>query len=53
VINSFYKLDSLYVNSYAKTTGKRIWMIGPTLLCNRNLNEMSSRGNKASIDEDD
>jgi flavonol-3-O-L-rhamnoside-7-O-glucosyltransferase len=53
VVNSFYELESLYVDSYAKTTGKRIWTTGPMLLCNRNLNEMSSRGNNASIDEDD
>lgn len=53
VVNSFYELESSYVDSYAKTTGKKIWTIGPMMLCNRNTNEMSDRGNKASIDEDD
>ncbi|XP_078149229.1 UDP-glycosyltransferase 73C12-like [Carex rostrata] len=53
VVNSFYELEPLYVDSYAKTAGKKIWAIGPMLLCNRNTNEMSERGNKASIAEDD
>lgn len=53
VVNSFYELEPLYVDSYAKTAGQKIWTIGPMLLCNRNTNEMSGRGNKASIDEDD
>ncbi|KAF3328508.1 UDP-glycosyltransferase 73C6-like protein [Carex littledalei] len=53
VVNSFYELEPLYVDSYTKTAGKKIWTIGPMLLCNRNTNEMSGRGNKASIDEDD
>ncbi|KAJ4733153.1 Glycosyltransferase [Rhynchospora pubera] len=53
VVNTFHELESLYVESYAKTAGKKIWTIGPMLLCNKNIHEFSSRGNKASINEED
>ncbi|KAJ0987962.1 hypothetical protein J5N97_006318 [Dioscorea zingiberensis] len=51
VVNSFDELETPYVECYQKTTGKKVWMIGPLSLSNKNFSDMAARGNKAAIDE--
>uniref|UniRef100_A0ACD5VKV5 Uncharacterized protein n=1 Tax=Avena sativa TaxID=4498 RepID=A0ACD5VKV5_AVESA len=51
VINSFEELETLYIESFKKVTRKKVWTIGPMCLCHRNINTMSTRGNKASVDD--
>ncbi|XP_042504519.1 UDP-glycosyltransferase 73C12-like [Macadamia integrifolia] len=52
VINSFYELESSYVDEYQKLTGKKAWCVGPVSLYNREASDKAERGNKAAIDED-
>ncbi|GAB4852923.1 hypothetical protein Ancab_017120 [Ancistrocladus abbreviatus] len=51
LINSFYELESAYVEYYKKHVSKRAWLIGPVSLCNRNVEDKANRGQKAAIDE--
>ncbi|XP_002518717.2 scopoletin glucosyltransferase [Ricinus communis] len=51
IVNSFYELESGYVDYYRNVLGRRAWHIGPVSLCNRNLEEKSQRGKEASISE--
>ncbi|KAI3447533.1 hypothetical protein Pfo_004198 [Paulownia fortunei] len=50
VVNSFEELEPWYLEGCKKERGK-VWCIGPVSLCNKELSERSSRGNKAAIDE--
>ncbi|KAJ4780337.1 Glycosyltransferase [Rhynchospora pubera] len=52
IVNTFLEMESLYIDSYEKLTGKKAWAVGPTCLYIRDLKQMNSRGNKASIDEE-
>lgn len=51
VVNSFYELEPAYAEHFRKVLGRRAWHIGPVSLCNRSLEDLSSRGKQASLDE--
>lgn len=51
VVNSFDDLEPLYREYYQNAAGMKAWTIGPLLLSNRDVVDIVSRGNKASIDE--
>ncbi|OWM70442.1 hypothetical protein CDL15_Pgr011918 [Punica granatum] len=52
IINSFEELETEYVKAYKKTNeGTRSWCIGPVSLCNKNMLDISQRGNRSSEDE--
>ncbi|EOA30451.1 hypothetical protein CARUB_v10013576mg [Capsella rubella] len=51
LVNSFYELESTYVDFYRSFVAKRTWHIGPLSLSNRELAEKAGRGKKANIDE--
>lgn len=51
VTNSFYELEPLYVDSYQKRIGKRVWTIGPMFLCNSDRSTIADRGAKASVNQ--
>jgi UDP-glucosyl transferase 73C len=51
VMNSFQELEPLYIESFEKIRGKKVWTVGPMCLCNRERNIMAARGNQASMDE--
>ncbi|KAI3512157.1 hypothetical protein L1887_19386 [Cichorium endivia] len=53
VVNSFEELEPKYVEEFAKVTGKKVWCIGPVSLCNKSLQDMAERGNKAAINKHD
>ncbi|XP_059306976.1 UDP-glycosyltransferase 73C3-like [Lycium ferocissimum] len=50
LINTFEELEPWYVDAYKKVVNK-VFCIGPVSLCNKEMDEMVDRGNKASIDE--
>ncbi|OWM82461.1 hypothetical protein CDL15_Pgr002035 [Punica granatum] len=51
IINSFEELETEYVEAYRKTNeGARSWCIGPVSLCNKNMLDISQRGNRSSED---
>lgn len=50
LINTFEELEPWYVDSYKKVVNN-VFCVGPASLCNKKLDEMVDRGNKASIDE--
>ncbi|KAM0947472.1 putative flavonol 3-O-glucosyltransferase [Dioscorea sansibarensis] len=52
VMNSFYELEPEYVNYYRTVLGRRDWYVGPVSLCNDNIFDMSTRGDKPVIDKD-
>ncbi|KAG6534562.1 hypothetical protein ZIOFF_008465 [Zingiber officinale] len=49
-VNTFDDIEAVYVESYQKMIGKRVWTVGPLCLCNRDATHMIARGNKAAID---
>ncbi|KAL8474652.1 hypothetical protein ACS0TY_031191 [Phlomoides rotata] len=52
VINSFYELESDYVDHYKNVLGKRAWNIGPLPLCNNGAQDkFSQRGKQSAIDQ--
>ena len=52
VVNSFYELESKYVDYFKNDLGKKAWAIGPVSLCNRDEADKSERGQAASVDEE-
>ncbi|MCD7468889.1 hypothetical protein HAX54_007436 [Datura stramonium] len=50
LINTCGELENWYVDSYKKAV-KKVFCVGPVSLCNKEMDEMVDRGNKASIDE--
>ncbi|WMV44630.1 hypothetical protein MTR67_038015 [Solanum verrucosum] len=50
LINTFEELEPWYVDSYKKVVNN-VFCVGPVSLCNKEIDEMVIRGNKASIDE--
>ncbi|GMN39277.1 hypothetical protein TIFTF001_008507 [Ficus carica] len=46
VVNSFEELESEYVKEYKKTTGKKVWCVGPVSLCNDDDLDKAQRGNQ-------
>lgn len=53
IMNSFYELESEYVDHYRNVLNGRAWHIGPLSLCNRSLEEKAQRGKQTAIDADD
>ncbi|XP_051146569.1 scopoletin glucosyltransferase-like [Andrographis paniculata] len=54
VINSFYELESDYIEHYRNVLGRRAWPIGPLLLANNiNRSSRAHRGKQSSIDVDE
>ncbi|KAK6140121.1 hypothetical protein DH2020_026119 [Rehmannia glutinosa] len=53
VVNSFEDLEPEYVKGYSKAKGEKVWCVGPVSLCNKDNLDLSHRGNKASINEQD
>ncbi|KAI4295673.1 hypothetical protein L6164_035692 [Bauhinia variegata] len=51
VINSFYELEPSYANYLRNEMGKKVWIIGPVSLCNRNAADKTERGKLSTIDE--
>nr|UHH90486.1 UDP-glycosyltransferase [Nicotiana benthamiana] len=51
VFNSFYELETDYVEHYTKVLGRRAWAIGPLSMCNRDIEDKAERGKKSSIDK--
>nr|XP_019702963.1 UDP-glycosyltransferase 73D1-like [Elaeis guineensis] len=51
LVNSFDDLEALYIESFQKAIGKKVWTIGPMSLYNKDVADMAARGNLASIDE--
>ncbi|KAG1335550.1 UDP-glycosyltransferase 73E1 [Cocos nucifera] len=49
--NTFDDLEALYIESFRKAIGKKVWTIGPMSLYNKDVADMAARGNLASIDE--
>ncbi|XP_043702010.1 UDP-glycosyltransferase 73C3-like [Telopea speciosissima] len=50
LINSFYELETCYVDEYQKLMGKKVWCVGPVSLYNKEASDKAERGNKAAID---
>nr|XP_043610697.1 UDP-glycosyltransferase 73E1-like [Erigeron canadensis] len=50
VVNSFHELEPKYVEELEKASHKQVWCIGPVSLCNKNIQDIAERGNKAEID---
>ncbi|XP_038887292.1 scopoletin glucosyltransferase-like isoform X1 [Benincasa hispida] len=51
VMNSFYELESEYVDCFRNVLGRKAWHIGPLSLCNKVTEEKAQRGNGSTIDE--
>lgn len=51
VVNTFDDIEAVYVESYQKMIGKKVWTVGPLCLCNRDAAHMAARGNKAAMDD--
>lgn len=53
VVNSFEELESEYVKEYKKTTGKKVWCVGPVSLCNEDGLEKARRGNQKAFNNNE
>ena len=51
VVNTFYELEPDYIDNYREALRKVVLPIGPLSLCNKDATSMATRGNKASVDE--
>ncbi|KAB2635882.1 abscisate beta-glucosyltransferase-like [Pyrus ussuriensis x Pyrus communis] len=51
VVNSFYELESKYVEYFTTELGKKAWPIGPVSLYNRSNADKTDRGQAALVDE--
>ncbi|KAH6772695.1 hypothetical protein C2S52_004494 [Perilla frutescens var. hirtella] len=51
VVNSFYELESAYLDHFKNVLGKKAWQIGPLLLCSNEAERKSQRGKESAIDE--
>ncbi|KAJ4818572.1 Glycosyltransferase [Rhynchospora pubera] len=50
VVNTFDDLEKKFIEHYERVIGKKVWTIGPTCLCNKDIDAKSSRGNKEAVD---
>lgn len=50
-VNSFYELESGYVEYMRRELGRKAWLVGPVSLCNKHAADKAERGQKADIDE--
>ncbi|XP_039116761.1 LOW QUALITY PROTEIN: UDP-glycosyltransferase 73C4-like [Dioscorea cayenensis subsp. rotundata] len=53
IVNSFDELEPEYAEFLAKATKKRVWTVGPVSLSSEDKLDVSERGNKADINEED
>ncbi|KAM0941959.1 putative trans-zeatin O-beta-D-glucosyltransferase [Dioscorea sansibarensis] len=53
IVNSFDELEPEYAEFLAKATKKRVWTVGPVSLSSEDKLDVSERGNKADINEQD
>jgi abscisate beta-glucosyltransferase len=51
MVNSFYELETAYVDYYRNELGNRAWLVGPVSLCNKNVEDKAERGQKTSVNE--
>ncbi|XP_022972394.1 scopoletin glucosyltransferase-like [Cucurbita maxima] len=51
VVNSFYELETEYVDCYRDVLRRKAWPIGPLSLCNNGAREIAQRGKESTIDE--
>ncbi|CAK7329910.1 unnamed protein product [Dovyalis caffra] len=51
MVNSFYDLETAYVDYFRNELGNRAWLVGPVSSCNRNVEDKAERGQKTSVDE--
>lgn len=51
VVNSFDGFEAGYSRLLEESMGKKVWMIGPVSLSNKDSKDLAERGNKASVDE--
>ena len=47
VVNSFYELEPAYADYFRKEMGKKVWLVGPASLCNKNATDKAERGKQA------
>ncbi|NP_001312868.1 UDP-glycosyltransferase 73C3-like [Nicotiana tabacum] len=53
IVNSFEELEQVYEKEYRKARGKKVWCVGPVSLCNKEIEDLVTRGNKTAIDNQD
>ncbi|KAK1429449.1 hypothetical protein QVD17_11658 [Tagetes erecta] len=53
VVHTFEELEHEYLKELKSMTNRKVWCIGPVMLCNRDGQDIAERGNKAAIDERD
>ncbi|KAJ6832246.1 UDP-glycosyltransferase 73D1-like [Iris pallida] len=51
VVNSFEELETGYSGLLEKSSGKKVWMIGPVSMCSKGNEGFVHRGNKSCIGE--
>ncbi|XP_020572543.1 UDP-glycosyltransferase 73C3-like [Phalaenopsis equestris] len=52
VLNTFYKLESWYIEEYRRSVGKEVWAVGPVSLVHKDAGGMAVRGDGcAGIDK--
>ncbi|XP_060176960.1 UDP-glycosyltransferase 73C25-like [Lycium barbarum] len=53
IVNSFEELEPIYVEEYKKARAKKVWCVGPVSLCNKDNEDLVTRGNKTAIANQD
>lgn len=53
IVNSFEELELVYEKEYRKARGKKVWCVGPVSLCNKENEDLVTRGNKTGISNQD
>lgn len=53
VIHTFEELEFEYVKALKNRTDRKLWCIGPVMLCNQDDQDIAERGNKAAINKHD
>ncbi|OMO81850.1 UDP-glucuronosyl/UDP-glucosyltransferase [Corchorus capsularis] len=51
IVNSFEELEQEYVESYQKIKTQKVYCVGPVSLCNKNMLDKATRGNKGLTNE--
>ncbi|CAL5399881.1 unnamed protein product [Camellia sinensis] len=50
IINSYYNLEAPYAEYFKNDMGRKLWLVGPVFLFNKNYEEKAQRGENNSID---
>ncbi|XP_028121799.1 abscisate beta-glucosyltransferase-like, partial [Camellia sinensis] len=50
IINSYYDLEAPYPEYFKNDMGRKLWLVGPVYLFNKNYEEKAQRGENNSID---